>query len=684
MVGKLWRLVLIAFLIGSQTAFAAESTTPNLGLVKPSAAPGTWAEDINDNFDKIDSAMPGGQGGHTIQEEGSTLPVRGKLNFIGSGITATDNGATGATDVTVSITGAGHTVKDEGSALTAQPNLNFTGAGVTCTNDAGNSATKCDIPAGSTDATAAYAWTGANSWKSNNWSLFDSSDTSKILKWNISGFTTATTRTMTLPNASTRILGDSDFSTTGIMTRTGSGTFAARSLTGASGNISITSNADGVAGNPVIDLGATAVQTDQSNTITTGDQSYAAASSLTVPIAAGATPTANGRIAYNSSTNRFVGGVNGATIVLAPLAEVQALNSNLTALSSLTGSNHGIPMFTGAGAMSQLVIPDCGDTGGQHLNFNGTIVCGTSGGSGLSGMTAGKLQKSLTATTVGDSLVSESGSAVTVAGDLKVGDTSTNDMKFDPSAVTGHRVATLQDQDGTLLLGNAAGTFTDGHVVTAAVVGGVVTLSDGGAAGSGTVTATSTDTLTNKTINAESTGNVITTVAKIYLPAAGGTVAAPGLLWDALASNAPTAVCSAGSTETTLLRCTADFPDADGDYSLQQAFMLPSDWTGNIDLKFMWKAAATSGDAVWQAALVCRADGEADDAAFNTANTVTDTAKGTTLQLNTASIASMTTTGCAAGELAHLKVFRNRTHASDTITGTISLVGVEVTARRAQ
>jgi hypothetical protein len=198
------------------------------------------------------------------------------------------------------------------------------------------------------------------------------------------------------------------------------------------------------------------------------------------------------------------------------------------------------------------------------------------------------------------------------------------------------------------------------------------------------VGAASAGTLTNKTIDTEGTGNVITTKSKVWLPAVGGTAAAPGLLWDTLASNAPSAVCSAGTTETTLLRCTADFPDSDGDYSLQQPIMLPSDWAGAIDLVFKYRMVGTTGSVVWQAATACRADAEVDDVAFNAVSTVTDAAKGTTLQLNDAAITGLTTTGCAAGELMHLKVQRNRTHASDDATGVISLVGVEMTLRRAQ
>lgn len=42
--------------------------------------------------------------------------------------------------------GGGHTIQDEGTPLTARANLNFVGAGVTATDDAGNNATVVTIP----------------------------------------------------------------------------------------------------------------------------------------------------------------------------------------------------------------------------------------------------------------------------------------------------------------------------------------------------------------------------------------------------------------------------------------------------------------------------------------------------------------------------------------------------------
>lgn len=195
---------------------------------------------------------------------------------------------------------------------------------------------------------------------------------------------------------------------------------------------------------------------------------------------------------------------------------------------------------------------------------------------------------------------------------------------------------------------------------------------------------TSPQTLTNKTIDVEGTGNVITTTSQLSMAAAGGSVAAPILLADTVASLAPTPVCVAGSTNAALIQCTANFPDSDGDFSLQWPIFLPDDFTGTFDATFLWKAAATSGDVVWQLATVCRADGEINDAAYNTASTVTDTAKGTTLQLNTAAITGVTVTGCAASEKMTVYAMRNRTHASDTITGVVSLDHLRLKLRRAQ
>lgn len=78
----------------------------------------------------------GGSGGYnTIQEEGSSLPQRTTVDFVGAGVTATDNGS--KTVVTIPTQPAYATIQDEGGALAQQPIIDFVGAGVTATNGSG-------------------------------------------------------------------------------------------------------------------------------------------------------------------------------------------------------------------------------------------------------------------------------------------------------------------------------------------------------------------------------------------------------------------------------------------------------------------------------------------------------------------------------------------------------------------
>lgn len=186
-----------------------------------------------------------------------------------------------------------------------------------------------------------------------------------------------------------------------------------------------------------------------------------------------------------------------------------------------------------------------------------------------------------------------------------------------------------------------------------------------------------------KSGNALSLGT-FTLKTKIALPLVGCAGTTGTLMWDTNATLAPTATCSAGTAETAMIRGVADWPDSDGDYSVQVAFLMPDDWdtSAALDAIILWRTSAISGDAVFQIQTACRADAEVDDVAWNTASTVTDTAKGTTLQLNSAAITSITKTGCAAGELLHVRLLRNRTHASDSLAAALSIGHVELTARR--
>jgi hypothetical protein len=145
-------------------------------------------------------------------------------------------------------------------------------------------------------------------------------------------------------------------------------------------------------------------------------------------------------------------------------------------------------------------------------------------------------------------------------------------------------------------------------------------------------------------------------------------------------SNPAVAACVTGSNTQFGV---AQFADAGNTTSVQGHFPLPSDWAGAIDLKGKWRTAATSGNVVWQVSTICVADAETSDPAFNTASTVTDATKGTTLQQNDFSTTAITITGCAAGEELYFRFFRDPTNGSDTIAATADLISLTFIYKRA-
>lgn len=185
-------------------------------------------------------------------------------------------------------------------------------------------------------------------------------------------------------------------------------------------------------------------------------------------------------------------------------------------------------------------------------------------------------------------------------------------------------------------------------------------------------------TVLHGVFNAETSGDTLRLTEKLVFVPAVCQNATPLLLWSTPTADAATAACNTG---TNLQKATLDFADS-ATQSAQLQTWLPADWTGAIDARIRWFSSATSGDAIWSLATACRADAETSDPVFNTASTVTDTAKGTTLQDNDAAITGLTTTGCAAGEMLYLRVFRDPS-GSDTLAATASLRALELTIRRA-
>ena len=187
-----------------------------------------------------------------------------------------------------------------------------------------------------------------------------------------------------------------------------------------------------------------------------------------------------------------------------------------------------------------------------------------------------------------------------------------------------------------------------------------------------------------------SVNNNLTTVEKIYFPAAGCVDGATaGLMWDALAAEDPAVACvNEASPTPDRVFAVAQFDD-DQTYGIQTSFQLPNDWTGNVDLTAVWRATDVTGEVVWQSQTLCAAAAEATSGAWNSADAfAADTADGTADDVNTVTDTGITMTGCAASELFFLRFFRDPAHASDdlatSVDGVAELIGVTVTLRRAQ
>lgn len=180
----------------------------------------------------------------------------------------------------------------------------------------------------------------------------------------------------------------------------------------------------------------------------------------------------------------------------------------------------------------------------------------------------------------------------------------------------------------------------------------------------------STGAVTNMTIDAEGTGNTITMQEEVWWDAAACQNTSAALVWNVPTANSPAPTCDTGSNTQ---KGYAAFDDTT-DESFETDWVLPTGFTGAIDLKFIWKAAATSGAVGWCAQLIRVPDGSTSDPAYPaqaSGNCVSDTAKGTTLQENLATITGITCSSCAAGDHVYVRISRdaNGSAVTDSMTG---------------
>lgn len=144
-------------------------------------------------------------GGHTIQEEGTSLPQRTKLNFIGDGVTATDNAGAGSTDITISAGGTSdHAELD---------NLDFASAGHTGFVGTTDS---IDVLADVDTTTDPPVKNEVLKWNGTNWvpTAYNASFTFSIATFTCTSGTTATVFEMGTASSQWKAIGAMSFSAT--------------------------------------------------------------------------------------------------------------------------------------------------------------------------------------------------------------------------------------------------------------------------------------------------------------------------------------------------------------------------------------------------------------------------------------------------------------------------------------
>lgn len=190
-----------------------------------------------------------------------------------------------------------------------------------------------------------------------------------------------------------------------------------------------------------------------------------------------------------------------------------------------------------------------------------------------------------------------------------------------------------------------------------------------------TAYASDTVSLTNKTVDCTTAGNVCTVYKYLQLDLVGVAGGTAGHVWnDDPLSTTCTAASTAGTNQT-LAFCT--FPDSDGEYGKQLKLSLPTGYVaGSLQYRVSWKTTGT-GNLRPRLQTLCYASDAASDTAYSNSTYIT-AAAGTSGRFNQTAWTTATDTGCDAEETMAIRFSRNRTEASDTLNAAadVEFVGV--------
>jgi hypothetical protein len=107
---------------------------------------------------------------------------------------------------------------------------------------------------------------------------------------------------------------------------------------------------------------------------------------------------------------------------------------------------------------------------------------------------------------------------------------------------------------------------------------------------------------------------------------------------------------------------------------------MPKSWNlGTIQVQFGWRGPGGTGNVVWGAQAVAVSDDDVIDAAFGTAQTVTDGVTATTDLMWSGYTSAITIAGTPAAEdMVILQVYRDAANVGDTLTSDARLLALRV------
>jgi hypothetical protein len=270
-------------------------------------------------------------------------------------------------------------------------------------------------------------------------------------------------------------------------------------------------------------------------------------------------------------------------------------------------------------------------------------------------------------------------------GDLAVKDTVA-EADIDNNAVTD---AKLRQSAGLSVVGRSANSTGNVADITAGTDGHVLRRS-GTAVGFGTVANAGLADMVQATIKgraaAAGTGAVTDlTASQVATILAGSDVDPKGLHTISVPAAAMTARTTSGAASGTsesstnkVMTVTLDF-DAGTDEFAQFQIAMPKGWNeSTVTAQFIWTAGNT-GNVVWGIQGVAHSDDDALDAAFGTAQTVTDGVTAAGDVMISAATDAVTIAGTPAeGDLVTFQVYRDADNGSDTLAVDAKLIAVRL------